>query len=576
MSDRRYKMRMVLVAVLVTTANIGLGTRLAFLHLGEHDSLRARIERRRNFARELRAPRGRILDRNGGVLALDLDVQRVLADPQAMIDSGELRSISLRLARVLAQDPEEVYQAIDKPGRHWALLERFATRDVVDRLKQMAIPGLWFEPTALRTYPHENLSCHVVGFANWQGVGGSGIEQRYNSLLQGEAGMRKSEADALGHELYERRSEERPAQAGDNVVLTLDTTIQYMAEQALDRAISNSNAKAGFVIVERVQTGEILAMVSRPDFDPEEFRFADTNQLLNRAVGQVFEPGSTMKACVIAAALNEKVVHPDDWVDCENGYWHYGGYPLRDSHGSDKLTVKDVLKQSSNIGTAKIAMMLGEERLEDYLRAFGFGSRLGIETPGEERGLLYPRSKWNKLSITRLPMGQGVAVTALQMVNAVCAIANDGFLMRPMLVQRVVDAQGRDVQVHQPEVLGRPISQETARRMWDLLARVTEPGGTATRAAMDGYRVAGKTGTAQKPNEHGGYSDTAFMSSFVGFLPADKPEVGMIVVLDQPWPKYYGGTVAAPVFKEISEQIVRYLNIAPVQLADQETQENTF
>jgi cell division protein FtsI (penicillin-binding protein 3) len=334
------------------------------------------------------------------------------------------------------------------------------------------------------------------------------------------------------------------------------------------------HAKAAWAIVQRVSTGEILAMASYPTYDLNRYADAPAEWRRNRAIGFNYEPGSTMKAGVISAALDHQIVRENDLIDCENGYWVYGGKALRDSHGMGTITVADIIKHSSNIGTAKIALKMGNQLLYDSLKAFHFGQRLGIELPGEEAGIFYPPKYWSKISITRIGMGQEIAVTALQVLSMMSAIANDGVQMKPQIIRKVVDSDGTVLQEFHPQELGRPISPSAARRMRRLLARVTEDGGTGTKARVPGYTVGGKTGTAQKirpKSEGGGYYSKNFTSSFVGFIPVDNPQLAIIVVADDPGTytksgrkiKYYGGTVCGPAFSKIAGFAVRYLRISP-------------
>jgi cell division protein FtsI (penicillin-binding protein 3) len=369
--------------------------------------------------------------------------------------------------------------------------------------------------------------------------------------------------NALRQELYEKQESYIPAIPGANVILTIDQNIQHVVEKTLDDLMNEQNAKAVWAIVTRVKTGEILAMASRPGFDLNDFRAVPEAAALNRALGCVYEPGSTFKAVVASAALNEKIVTPSRVFDCENGAWMYRNKILRDFHPYGNLTFADGVKKSSNIMMAKISLLLGEEQFYRYLRAFGLGAKLGVDLPGEEQGILHPVSRWSGISATRIAIGQGVAVTALQMVSIYGAIANDGFMMRPYVVSKVTATDGSTVYQRSPEVIGRPISHETAATMRVLLSRVTEEGGTGVRAAVEGYKVAGKTGTAQKP-VNGGYSTTAYVGSFVGFLPAEDPEIALVVVVDEPQPFHTGGVVAAPAFSRIAGQTVRYLDIPPV------------
>ncbi len=560
MNDLRYRWRMRFLSAAVIAALAGLSVRLVFLHLGPNEALRRKIVKTRRVERRLRGGRGRIFDRRGEIMALDVAVKNVCADPKLLHESGSLQAVALRLARLLEMEPAVLLARLDLPRRRFAYVKRHVPPEVGEMIRRMKLQGVFFQDDVARYYPHDQLMCHVVGFVNMERVGSAGVEQKLDRYLKGTPGLLVSERDGRRRELYDRRTVEVPASAGADVYLTLDVELQYMVEKALDEAVSENAAKGAWAIVERVRTGEILAMASRPAFNPNEFRKSDPESMRNRAIAYVYEPGSTFKLAVIAAALNEGLVTADEVIDCENGVWMYRGRPLRDYHAHGRLSVADVLKKSSNIGAAKIALRLGPERLDRYLRAFGFGRRTGVGLPGEQAGILHPPRAWSALSITRIAMGHEVAVTALQMLEMACAIANGGYLMRPYVVRRVVDWRGRELMAAEPRVVARPIREATADLMRRLMVRVTEPGGTGWRAALAGYRVAGKTGTAQKP-VRGGYSRTADVASFVGFLPAEDPELGIIVVVDEPQPRHTGGAVAAPVFRKIAEQAVRYLDI---------------
>lgn len=565
MIERRYAWRVATVTAVVLAAWVGLGARLAFLHLGPNENLRARVESIRYLEKKMVGQRGRILDREGNILALDLTVKTVCVNPKQVLEGGRAEIVGGYLAHMLDLPPAMVFARINRPDDPYEPVKRKVNEDLAQRISRMQLDGVFFEDDTGRNYPLGAIMSHVVGFSNVQGVGSAGVELQMDKYLKGRAGLRVGEQDGKGREVYIRRDLEIAPQPGADVYLTIDQNLQYIVEKALDLAMEEHSAKGAWAIIQRVGTGEVLAMACRPDYDLNDFRHAPAESIRNRAVGYVYEPGSTLKGPVLAAALNEGVVTPEDIFDCEDGFWVYAGKGLRDYHGHGLLSVADVLKKSSNIGMAKIAIELGEKRLANYLHLFGLGAKTGIDLPGEEAGILHPLSEWSKISITRLPMGHEVAVTALQILNAYCCIANNGFLMQPYLVQRVVDANGYTVLSAEPKVISRPIRQETARLMQKLLSRVTEDGGTARRARVDGYSVAGKTGTAQKPIP-GGYSHEDHMASFVGFLPAEQPELGIVVVVDEPQPKHTGGVVAAPVFREIAEQAVRYLDIPPFQV----------
>ncbi|MFH0881169.1 MAG: penicillin-binding protein 2 [Lentisphaerota bacterium] len=560
MIERGYTGRLVLVVSLLTLVWAGLGTRLVFLHLGSNESLRARIESIRKVEEEIPVGRGRILDRHKNILALDLPVKNVCADPQTILADGHLQFIGAQLARMLQLDPAMVLTRLNRPNRRFEYVKKFVPEDTAEKIERMQLNGIFMRETSTRYYPHNSLMCHVLGFSNMEGVGSAGVEQRFNTYMKGRTGLLISEKDGHRRELYNRRSLEIDPEQGADVQLTLDQNIQYMVEKVLDAAMQEYRAKGAWAVVERVGTGEILALANRPAYDLNLYRTTPTDKMLNRAIGYVFEPGSTFKVGVIAAALNEGTVTPEEIFDCENGAWHYMGRVLHDFHPYGNLSVADILKKSSNIGAAKVALTLGEARLEKYLRDFGFGCPTGLDLPGEEGGILFPRSKWSKLSMSRIPMGQGVGVTAMQMLNMLCCIANNGFLMKPYMAQSIVDAEGHTVARMDPEVVGHPIREDTARLMQKLLLRVTEEGGTGAKARVNGYPVAGKTGTAQKAIP-GGYSSEANIASFMGFIPADNPEVGIMVIVDEPQPIHTGGQVAAPLFSAIASQVVRYLDI---------------
>jgi len=562
MTDRSHATRLYTVVGLLTTATVGLSCRLVFLHMGPHQALRERIRSSRITRTTIHSRRGRVFDCKGNLLALDIGGKDICADPSFIVTNGLLDELSLRLSDVLATDRDWIRRRLARPDRRFCYLQRFVPDDKAAPVMSLKLPGMFFRDVFVRSYPKGDLMCHVVGFCNYERVGCAGVEQEMERFLRGSPGERVMEKDGRRRELPGRRIRDQASHDGADVRLTIDQAVQYMVERALDRGLEEHGAKGGWAIVQRVLTGEVLAMASRPNYDPNRFRTVEGKALLNAAIAHVYEPGSTLKAVTIAAALDRGVVSPSQVYDCENGEWHYGGKRLRDYHPYGNLTVADGLKKSSNILAAKVALRLGDSQLEAYLRAFGFGRLLGVDLPGEEQGLLPPSKRWSKITGTRVAIGQGVAVTALQMLGAVCAIANDGFLMRPYVVHSVSDPRRGVLMQAQPEVLARPIRPQTAALMTKLLCRVVEPGGTGRRATVAGYRIAGKTGTAQKVVA-GRYSESAYMASFVGFLPAEQPEIGIVVVIDEPQPYHTGGRVAAPIFKEIAGQAVRYLDIPP-------------
>lgn len=566
MTERRPFSRMLLVALLVTVVWTGLGLRLFSLHLGENGALQEKVANIRKREKSILVGRGRILDRNGNIMALDLAMKDVVVDPEVVNDSGYSGFVIRQLARMLEMDPAIIIDKVSRKNRRYERVKSSVHMDLAHEINSIGMKGVFFEDVSVRQYPRGRLAGHILGFSNMEGVGSAGVEQRFDRYLQGVPGYREIEIDGRRREVFSLRGLDVQPQEGADVILTIDQQVQYFVEQALDKAMKEHSAKGAWAIVQRVRTGEILAMASRPDYDPNEYRTSESDRRLNRAIGFVYEPGSTFKVMVYAAALDNGLIRPDEMVDCENGSWIHSGRPLRDFHPYGILSYADALKKSSNIAAAKLALELGEEKLFNSLKEFGIGSSTGVSLPGEERGILNPRSRWTSLSVSRIAMGHEVAVTGLQMVNILSAIGNGGFMLKPRIIHQVINTKGDVVVDGQDEVLSRPVSAEAARMTCRLLARITEPGGTGARAHVPGYTVAGKTGTAQKPIA-GGYSDDKNIASFMGLIPAEDPQLAIIVVVDEPQPEHTGGRVAAPVFREIAEQAVRYLDIPPVAAA---------
>jgi cell division protein FtsI (penicillin-binding protein 3) len=564
MTDERGSFRYLGIALLIGALMAGLVFRLVTLHLGLCEQARKPIVQSRTYCERLSVGRGRIVDGSpaANILAVNVGVKDVWADPTPLLASNRVAEVATALAPLLGVDVATITNGLNKPGRRFVYLARYVPDETTEAIARLKLPAIHMDAVKTRAYPQGEMLCHVLGFVNYDGVGSAGLELTLDRHLKGEAGVLESRLDGRRREMFGRRTREIASQDGADVVLTIDQNLQYMLEKSLTAALERHHARAGWAIMQRIRTGEILALVNRPAFDPNLFREATDDQKLNRAIGCTYEPGSTFKVTVIAAALNEGIVTPDTMFNCENGRWLYQNRILRDYHAYGSLSVADILKKSSNIGAAKIAIMLGDERMDRYLREFNIGSKLGIDMPGEENGILRPHSQWSAISSSRIAIGQGVAVTGLQMLGVLCGIANDGVIMRPYVVKEIVRADGRVTFRNQPQALGRPIRRETAALMCTLLSRVTEPGGTGVKAAVEGFKVAGKTGTAQKV-VGGHYSETDYMASFVGFLPADNPEIGMLVVIDEPQPLHTGGTVSAPVFGEVAEQAARYLSLVP-------------
>ena len=593
MAEVRFKGRIIVLATVVLLVFSGIAIRLTTLHLHPADWVLEPLEEGRMYETKPVGNRGRIVDRNGEILAMDLAANHVYVDPKYISEHGDAEAVARYLAMEFRIPEEEIREKLSDTSRQYVRIKKFVPGHRLKRFERRTygvnytpaelvngvetniyLRGVGLEEAPIRNYPKGPLMAHVVGFANQEGVGSAGVEQRMDEYLRGKEGHRITKMDGRRREIYSARSLDIQPEDGATVVLTLDQQLQYVVEKAVENVCRDFNAKAAWAIVQHVRTGEILAMASFPTYDLNRYAKAPAEWRRNRTISFNYEPGSTMKAGVIAAALDQNIVTEDDVFDCENGYWVYGGKSLRDSHGEGEITVADIIKYSSNIGTAKIALEMGNQLLYDSLRKFHFGNRLGVGIPGEEGGIFYSPKHWSKISITRIGMGHEIGVTALQVLSMMNAIAYNGVQMQPMIIKKVVAPDGTVIEENHPAELGRPLSPAAARRMQKLLARVTEEGGTGTKAQVEGYTVAGKTGTAQKirpPSEGGGYYAKNFTSSFVGFLPVEHPEIGIIVVADDPGEytesgakiKYDGGTVCGPAFKEIAEFAVRYLRIAP-------------
>lgn len=596
MAEVRHRARIAILMVVVIAVFGGIGVRLGLLHLRPEAWICEPIEDGRMLTQKLSGNRGRIVDRNGKILAMDRSAFHLYIDPKYIHEHGDAEAVFSCLKQEFmlnAEEAEALRLRLGETRRQYSRVKKFVPENRLKCFKrrafgleyEMELPGdggttniylrgVGLEEVGKRHYPSGPLMAHVVGFVNHEGQGSAGVEQRFDEYLRGTEGLRVSKKDGRRREIYGTRTVDIPPQDGANVELTLDWHLQYVVEQAIEKRCHETKAKAAWAVVQSVRTGEILAMASHPTYDLNRFIKAPPEWKRNRAISFNYEPGSTMKAAVIAAALDHKIVTEDEIFDCENGRWYYGGLPLNDSHAEGEIPVADIVKYSSNIGTAKVALKMGNELLYDSLRAFRFGERLGVGLPGEEGGIFYSPKNWSKVSATRIGMGHEIAVTAVQVLSMMSAIAFNGVQMKPYMVRRVVSAAGEVLHENQPEKLGCPLSPLAARRMQRLLARVTEEGGTATRACIEGYRVAGKTGTAQKIRpiaEGGGYYDKNFTSSFAGFLPAESPEIAIIVVIDDPGEytdsgikiNYSGGRACAPAFAEIAEFAVRYLRIPP-------------
>ncbi|MGD8317447.1 MAG: penicillin-binding protein [Myxococcales bacterium] len=562
--ERWFRARIALLGLgMMTMATIVL-IRAFHLQVATGDRLREMAEDQ--HLRELRVSprRGAIYDRHGAELAVSADVDSVYANPRRLkaMDQNP-RVVALRIAKILGVDTAKLAQRLAS-DRYFVWIKRRVTPHEATRIRELDIPGVELTTEARRYYPNRHLAAHLLGFADIDGKGIEGIELAFEKQLRGSDRRVAAIRDRRGQVVFADDLEDDRSMQGQNVVLTIDKTIQHAAERELALGVRTFEARGGSVVVMDPSTGEILALANYPPFNPNEPSKHPTASRRNRAVVDRFEPGSTIKPFTMAAALSAGTVKPTQLINCENGVARIGGRRLHDAHPYEWLTPTQVLAHSSNIGTAKIALELGKKELYRAFRRFGFGQPAGLGLPGETAGILHHYRRWYEIDTAAVSFGQGMSVTNVQLASAMSAIANGGELMRPMLVRRLTDGHGATIEENKPEVRRQVIPRRIAKLVGQMLTAVTEPGGTAMEAAVDGYLVAGKTGTAQKADYvHGGYAKDQWLASFIGFVPADRPAVVISVVIDEPIIAHYGGTVAGPVFRRIAEVSLRHLGITP-------------
>ena len=523
----------------------------------EGASFRDLADRQHRQRVALPAERGSIVDRHGDVLALTVESAAIYVRPTILQADSKLISV---LARTLDLAPSQVAEKVRAPEPFVWLL-RHATPEQADAIAALGLRGVGSEPSRRRFYPRGTLAGQTLGFSGIDLQGLEGLELTYDRYLRGPAQSLSVERDARGRSILTEGASERLPRQGARLELTIDATLQQVTESELEAAVSARRAAAGIAVAMDPWTGEILALANVPSFDPNTVATAAPDQWRNRVIADSYEPGSTFKGILAAAAIEAGVVHPGDRIFCENGSYAVGRRVVHDHEPYGWLSFAEVIKHSSNIGAGKVGERLGSERLAATMRAFGFGQPTGIDLSGEVPGLVRPVPKWGRINLVTTSFGQGVAVTPLQLLRAYAAIANGGKLMRPYVVRRVVAADGSVVLENKPQVVGEPVSPQTAATVTELLRGVVE-GGTGTQAHIDGVPVAGKTGTAQKVDtKTGRYSARQRMSSFVGFVPADAPRFVILVVIDSPQTATYGGVVAAPVFRRVAEYAVDRLGL---------------
>jgi cell division protein FtsI (penicillin-binding protein 3) len=553
------KRRLALAAAAFLAWSAAIEARLVYLQVVEHDALVAAAERQQSRTVDISAKRGEIVDRDGRLLAYSVDADSVYAVPSEI---GDPAAAAAALCRALDDCTRERQQALARDlreRRHFAYVRRHATPAQVRRIAALDLEGIGFMRENRRYYPNRDLAAHLLGYVGTDNIGLGGVEARYDDLIRGETGKMLVQVDARQHPFSRI---ERPPTTGASLELTVDHYLQHVAERELRAGIAWAGARSGSAIIMDPATGEILAMASHPTFNPNAWGGSREDHRRNRAIQDLYEPGSTFKMITASAALEEQVVAPDDLVDVSAGQISFPGRsrPIRDDHPLGVISFRDVIAKSSNVGSIKVGLQVGRERFLDYMQRFGFGRRLSPDFGGENAGLLWtPKSD---SALASMLIGYEVGVTPLQMASALGAIANGGELVQPRLVRAVV-RDGQRLPVPR-RVLGRPISERTAAVLRTVLEAVVEPGGTATRARVEGFTVAGKTGTAKKlvNGSYQGHND--YNVSFAGFVPSRDPAFTIVVVVDSPRKvSPYGGVVAAPIFQKIADAALRHRGIPP-------------
>ncbi|RLC05158.1 MAG: penicillin-binding protein 2 [Deltaproteobacteria bacterium] len=507
--------------------------------------------------------RGTIYDRGGNELAVSIEGTSIAAYLNQIEDKP---SASKALAGILRKDRRKLLEKFQaRQGFVW--VKRQATPKEVSAIKTLGLKGIGFIPEYDRFYPNKSVAAQVIGFTGIDGNGLEGAEYYYDQVLSGTEEKFTVLKDALGRGFAKDQDVEDPVynsiHGGKNIILTIDRNIQYITQTALKASVKEFSAKSGMAVVMDPRTGEVLALSHYPSFNPNVFKQYPRHLWRNRALTDPFEPGSTMKIFSAAAALSSGIISPSTIFYCENGAYKIGANTIHDTHPRGWLSLQQIVKYSSNIGIAKVVEMVGPETLYTTLKKFGFGSKTGLDSPGETAGILTSSNRWSKIDSSAIAFGQGVSTSAMQLVSAAAAIANGGLLMKPFIVQSITNENGRILKRTAPEIIGRATSPEVASTVKRIMQTVVTEGGTGTSAFLDGYTVCGKTGTAQKTDESGTYARDKYISSFLGFAPADNPRLVILVVIDEPVDAHYGGTVAAPAFQNIAHETLQHLNVPP-------------
>lgn len=558
------KIRTLIIGFLFIFSYLVILGRSFQLQVLSSETLRERAERQQQKATLSTPRRGRIFDREGQELAVSVAVDSIYAQPGNISDRS---AVARQLSPILRIPRRELLNRLS-PERPFVWLSRRISPSQALKIKALDLKGIGFIRENKRFYPNRTLAGHLLGFAGLDSQGLEGLELKYDHLIKGEPELFLTERDARGQTIFPRGGNLLRSSEGNDLYLTIHKGIQHIAERELKKAVLETRAKSGVAIVTNPLTGEVLALALQPEFNPNCFWRYQPSFWRNRAITDSFEPGSTFKVFLLAAAIEEKVAKPGDIFFCEKGSYEVGENIINDSREYGWLSLEQIIQFSSNIGASKIGEMLGKEKFYQYITAFGFGEKTGIDLPGEISGLVRPPRSWFQMGVRTISFGQGISLSPIQLITALGAIANGGQLMRPFVVKKIVDPRGTVLNTNEPRVIREVISPQTARTVSKILTGVVKQNATGWRAALDGYEVAGKTGTAQKADTiNGGYSDDRFIGSFMGFVPEKEPKLAILVIINEPQGKAYGGLVAAPVFKRIAEEALLILGASPTQIA---------
>ncbi len=560
MRKRSYTSRLYIIFIIFISILAFYAVRILYLQLFKSNSLASIAKNQHNILLRLDPIRGDIYDRNLHKLALACKVYSVYALPDE-IDESERLDLAESLSKALKMDKDLILDRLSGE-KSFVWIERHVAKEESDTIRDLDLKGIELIDEYKRFYPDSSLASHIIGFTGVDHVGLEGVELAYDGYLKGSPGWRWTVRDAKRRNILSKDVRFIPPSNGLNVILTIDEVIQHIAERELEEVYQKYKAKTATIVITDPKNGDILAMANRPTFDLNDFGASTLDARRNKALTDIYEPGSVFKIVAASCAVEKGLVDRNEEFFCENGRYFVGGRVLHDHKPHGTLTFQEIVEKSSNIGMTKVAQVLGKDELYRFIRLFGFGELSGIDIPGEVRGIVRPPKEWSATSISAVPIGQEVAVTSIQLVTAVSAIANGGLLVRPRIVRQIKDEEESVVKTFLPVVARRVLSETTAEKMKCILKGVVE-NGTGTNARLDRYTAAGKTGTAQKLEPDGSYSHSKFVASFVGFAPVDNPRIAILISVDEPQPLYYGGSVAAPVFKKVAADVLRYLKVEP-------------